>query len=76
MQIYIVNKIARQYEGEYVFVQAVAAFIDPANVDNFLKTYQYQPAETINGIECVVEMGTVQTELKDAEQFVGKAIGG
>lgn len=74
--IYIIQKIARQYEGEYVFVQAVAAFIDPQNADNFLKTYKYQPAETFNGVDCIVELGTVTVNILDADQFFGKPVGG
>ena len=72
MQVYVVQKIARQYEGEMIFVQAVAAFIDETNARNFLRTYSYQPAEVFNGVECVVELGTVLVEVKDAEQFFGK----
>ena len=75
MNVYVIQKIARQYEGEYVFVQAVAAFIDQTNADNFLKTYQYQPTETFNGVDCIVELGTVQVEVSDAEQFFGKPTG-
>lgn len=62
-------------EGEYVFVQAVQGFIDPKNVENFLKTYQYQPAETFNGVECIVELGTVMVDIADVDQFYGKPIG-
>lgn len=71
MKIYVALKIARQYEGEFVFVNALKAFIDPINLDVFLKSYQYSPAETINGVECVVEPGVVQVEVGDLDQFFG-----
>jgi hypothetical protein len=75
MKVYVVQKIARQYEGEMIFVQAVAAFIDQTNTENFLKTYQYKPAEDFNGVGCIVELGTVQVEVMDVEQFFGKPTG-
>lgn len=76
MPVYVIQKIARQYEGEYVFVQAIAGFIDQTNAENFLKTYQYSPAETFNGVECIVELGTVVVNVLDADQFFGKPVGG
>lgn len=75
MKVYVVQKIARQYEGEYVFVQAVAGFIEQTNAENFLRTYQYTPAETFNGVECIVELGTVQVDILDAAEFFGKPTG-
>jgi hypothetical protein len=75
MQIFVIQKIARQVEGEYVYVQAIAGFIDQTNAENFLKTYKYQPAETFNGVDCIVELGTVLVEVMDVEQFFGKPTG-
>ncbi len=72
MQIYVVQKIARQYEGEYVFVQAVAGFLNPINCDEFLRTYEYSPTEMRDGIGCVVELGTVMVEVMDAEEYFSK----
>jgi hypothetical protein len=74
MIVHVVQKIARMVEGEYVFVQAIKAFIDSDNVDKFLKTFNYQPAENFNGVECIVEIGVVQVEVEDADQFFGGSI--
>lgn len=72
MQINVLLKIARQYDGEYVFIQAIKGFIDRVNLSNFIKTYEYSPAEKIEGVECVVELGTVEVEIGDIDDFFGK----
>src|SRR4051812_41275590 len=71
MKIYILQKIARMVEGEFIFVQAIAAFVDAANLEEFLRTYRYSPTESFNGVDCIVELGTVQVEVQDADQFFG-----
>lgn len=72
MKIHVALKIARQYEGEYVFIQALKGFVDRVNLSNFLKTYQYSPTEKINGIECIVEPGVVEVEVNDFDDFFGQ----
>jgi hypothetical protein len=57
MKIHIITKLARQVEGEHVFVNALAAFTDRVKAEEFLKNLSYQKAEVIAGTECLIEMG-------------------
>ncbi len=56
----LVLKIARQYEGEYVFVNVLKAFKDKEKMHEFVRTTSFQRAETINGVQCVCEMGIIE----------------
>jgi hypothetical protein len=58
--VHVVTKIARQYEGEYVFVNILGAFKNLDNVNKFLEGKQMRYGETINDIPCVVELGVIQ----------------
>jgi len=57
MKIHIITKLARQVEGEHVFVNALAAFTDRVKAEEYLKTLQYAKAEVIAGTDCLIEMG-------------------
>ena len=72
MKIHVALKIARQYEGEYVFVQALNGFIDRVNLNKFLSQYQFSPTEEIGGVGCLVETGVVEVEIGDIEEFYGQ----
>lgn len=66
--VHIVTKLARQYEGEYVFVSVLGAFNKLENVNKFLEGKQMRYGETINNIQCVVELGVIQNvEIMDEE---------
>lgn len=56
----IVTKIARQVEGEYVFVSVLGAFKNIENVDPFVKKQKIKPTEVINNIPCIVEIGVIE----------------
>lgn len=57
MKINIITKLARQIEGELVFVNAIAAFADRAKAEEFLKNQEYSKTEIIAGEPCLIEMG-------------------
>lgn len=56
-KVNFVVKIARQYEGEYVFINVLKAFKDKEKMNDFVKTTSFNRAETINGVQCVCEIG-------------------
>ncbi len=56
----IVTKIARMYEGEYIFVSILGAFHLKENAEKFLQSKNTKYGENINGIDCVVELGIIQ----------------
>ncbi len=47
MKIWVVVKIARQIEGEYVFSNVEKVFDDLSKVDNYLKSTQLKTNEDI-----------------------------
>ena len=59
-KINIVFKIARQYEGEYVFINVLKAFKEKDKVQEFIKTYEFPRTEVINGVGCVCELGIIE----------------
>lgn len=67
-KIHIVTKLARQYEGEYIFLNVLGAFKDIENANKFLAGKQMKYGEQINGVNCVVEVGIIQDiEILDEE---------
>lgn len=66
--MFVITKIARQVEGEYVLLNVLGVFNKRENVDIFLKDKKMRYAETINGIDCVVEVGIIENvEVLDKE---------
>lgn len=59
-KINLVIKIARQYEGEYVFINVLKAFKDKDKLHEFVKTHKFERAEEINRIQCVCELGIIE----------------
>lgn len=59
IKVHIVQKIARQYEGENIFIFALECSTDRKYIENYVANLSYTPAETINGVECVVEIGVL-----------------
>ena len=60
MKVDIVLKIARQVEGEMVFINAIAAFADKQKLMNFMSSTKFMPAEKVNDIDCTIEIGVLQ----------------
>jgi len=60
MKIHIALKIARQVEGDYVFVNAIKASTDKDMIHNFLRTANVPATEEIDGIGCVIEVGVLE----------------
>jgi hypothetical protein len=67
-KVIVVTKVARQVEGEYVLVSILGAFRKQENVEPFLRLHKAKSAETIDGIDYVVELGVIQeVEILDEE---------
>lgn len=66
--MFVITKIARQVEGEYVLLNVLGIFNKRENVDKFLSDKKMRYGETINGIDCVVEIGIIENvEVLDKE---------
>lgn len=59
MKIALLMKIARQVEGEFVFVSVEKANIDPEVIRKYLSANQLPRTEKIQGVDCVIEYGVV-----------------
>jgi len=60
MKTHIVVKIARQIEGEFVFVNALKGFIDKDKAKLWMLSNRIPPEETIDGVQCIVEVGLIE----------------
>tara|TARA_B100000941_G_C28346252_1_gene469396 strand:+ start:179 stop:397 length:219 start_codon:yes stop_codon:yes gene_type:complete len=58
--ITIVTKIARQVEGEYVFVNVLGAFPNKEAANKYIANTTIPRTETINNVQCVVEVGIIE----------------
>jgi hypothetical protein len=69
MTVHIVTNVARQVEGDYIFVQVEKAFTDKAKADEYLKSqvkYTTRNITTPAGdVECLVERGLLEVEVED-----------
>lgn len=73
MKVNVVIRLARQYEGEMVWINAVAAFVDQDKARKFISSSQFAPAETIDGVDCLVEMGVLcDVDINDFEDYFKK----
>lgn len=59
MKITILVKIARQVEGEMIFINVERATKDENVIREYLKENKLSHAETIQGTNCVVEYGVI-----------------
>jgi len=60
MKVAILMSIARQVEGEYVFVNVVKANTDSDKLSQYLKENTLPKTDRIGDIDCVIEYGIVQ----------------
>lgn len=59
MKITLLMKIARQVEGEMVFVSVERATTDEAVIRQYLSANQLPRTEKIQNVDCVIEWGVV-----------------
>lgn len=60
IKAHVVTRIARQYEGEMIFIDIVKASTDLGKIQEFMATYTWDTTQTISGIDCLVEVGVIQ----------------
>lgn len=60
MKVAVLTKIARQVEGDYVFVNVLKAHTDPDKLYRFMRENQMPLAEKIGNVDCVVEYGVIE----------------
>ena len=66
VKAFIVTKLARQVEGDYVFIQVEKACNKLSVIDEYMKT-PFAPTEVIQtpagGVSCICERGVLELEL-------------
>lgn len=60
MKINLLIKIARQVEGERIYINVVKASSDKDKIHNYLKSIEIPATEEIDGMGCVVELGVLE----------------
>lgn len=63
----MITKIARQVEGEYVFVDVVKAHKDTKKLREFLQENELPRTETFGDVPCVVEYGVLEDVIVDVD---------
>lgn len=63
-KIWIVTKIARQVDGEYIFVQVEKASNKVSKIQSYLET-ALNKSEIIEGVNCLVERGVMELDLEE-----------
>lgn len=60
MKVSFLMSIARQVEGEYVFVNIVKAHTNPDKLFRFLRENELPPVRKIGEVDCTVEYGVIE----------------
>jgi hypothetical protein len=59
MKVAILFSLARQVEGEYVFVNVLKAHTDPNALRGYIAEAQLPRAQKLGDVDCVVEYGVI-----------------
>jgi hypothetical protein len=60
MQIAIITGVARQVEGEFVFINVIKAHTDPNVLRQYLNQTDLPRTQRLNDVDCVVEYGVIE----------------
>jgi hypothetical protein len=60
MTAHVVLKIARQVEGDLVFVNAIKGFTEKAAMHEFIIKNPFPAAEKIQGVDCFVQIAIIE----------------
>lgn len=71
MKVAILTKIARQVEGEFVFVNVIKAHVNADKLYRFVRETNLPRTEKIAETECVIEYGVIENiEIEGLEESV------
>lgn len=60
MKFSILQSIARQVEGEYVFIRVIKAHANPEKLYKYLRETDLPRTGKINDVDCVFEYGVIE----------------
>lgn len=60
MKASILVSLARQVEGEYIFVKVVKAHADPDKLHRFLRQNELPRTTKVGDVDCVIEYGVLE----------------
>lgn len=60
MKFSIITSIARQVEGEFVFVRVIKASTNAETLHKYLRENDLPRTAQIGGIDCVIEYGVIE----------------
>lgn len=59
MKVSVLISIARQVEGEFCFIKAIKANLNPDKLHSYLRDNDLPLTEVLSGVDCVVEYGVL-----------------
>ena len=60
MKVAIVTAIARQVEGEFVFINVLKAHTDPSVLRQYLNQTDLPRTQKLADVDCVIEYGIIE----------------
>ena len=60
MKVAIITAIARQVEGEFVFINVIKAHTDPNVLRQYLNQTDLPRTQKLADVDCVVEYGVIE----------------
>jgi hypothetical protein len=67
MKVNVILKLARQVEGDRVFLHAIKASTNKDSLHKYLRELNMPATEEIDGIGCIVELGMLEDIEVDVE---------
>ena len=69
MKVHLLMKIARQVEGETIFLNVIKASADKSKIQQYLRENSTPATEEINCIGCFIELGVLEdVEVEDVNK--------
>jgi|SaaInlV_165m_DNA_1040744.scaffolds.fasta_scaffold46794_3 hypothetical protein len=60
MKISLLTKVARQVEGEFVFINVIKATTSPNSLRKYLYDNELPRTEKVGDVDCVIEYGILE----------------
>jgi hypothetical protein len=69
MKIAVLTKIARQVEGEWIFLNVIKASTNTDKLYRFVRENKLPRTEKISDVDCVIEYGVIENiEVEELEE--------